>query len=94
MGSHDTDPVSLLAGLVFLSIGGFLLADRVDLVVRFRWAWPLVLIALAVATLASLAIKASRAQGVDQPAWSSGGAPAPGAIAGTGDGTSETTAER
>ena len=55
MRTHTTDAVSLLAGLTFLFAGGLLLADRVDLAVRLRWIWPVALIALALAMLASAA---------------------------------------
>lgn len=59
MRPHATDPVSLVAGLAFAFAGGLLLADRIDLAVRLRWIWPVLLIAVALAMLASLGARRS-----------------------------------
>jgi hypothetical protein len=53
MQRHPTDPVSLVFGAVFAGAGALLAADRVDLVSGGRWAWPLLLIVIALAMLAS-----------------------------------------
>ena len=64
MTRHSTDPLSLFFGLVFAGAGAIVLADRVDLADRLRWAWPIVLIALALAMFAS----AATARRVSRPA--------------------------
>jgi cytochrome c-type biogenesis protein CcmH/NrfF len=55
MTRHPTDVVSLGFGILFTILGGFLLADRVDLIVRLHWAWPLLLIVVAVLMILSAA---------------------------------------
>jgi hypothetical protein len=54
MDRHDLDATSLIAGLLFVAIGGLFLLDRVDAIaLEVRWIWPLLLIGLGIAGLAS-----------------------------------------
>ena len=53
MRPHPFDPVSLVAGVVLAGAGFVLLAGRADGLTEARWLAPLVLIAIAVAMLAS-----------------------------------------
>lgn len=52
MHSHDLDLTSLIAGIVFVAVGAFFLADQFQtLDLQVRWVWPAVLIGLGVALL-------------------------------------------
>ncbi len=54
MDKHDPDLTSLLAGLLFLVVGGvFLAGDPGSLADQTRYLWPLVLIVLGLALLLS-----------------------------------------
>jgi cytochrome c-type biogenesis protein CcmH/NrfF len=54
MQRHPTDPVSLVAGVVFAVAGVLLLADRLDILAQARWVLPLLLIVIAVVLLVSV----------------------------------------
>ncbi len=54
MDRHDLDATSLIAGMLFIAIGALFLLDRIDaLALDVRWIWPLLLIGLGIAGLAS-----------------------------------------
>ncbi len=54
MARHDTDPVSLIAGLLFLAIAAAWAVDKAGVVPNAgRWLVPLVLIAVGVVGLVS-----------------------------------------
>lgn len=49
---HDLDPVSLIAGIVFLAIGVPALFDQFTLsLLQLEWLWPLLLIGLGAGLL-------------------------------------------
>jgi hypothetical protein len=49
---HDLDPMSLVAGLLFVGFGLAFLSDDVGaLDLQVRWVWPALLIGLGVALL-------------------------------------------
>jgi hypothetical protein len=54
MQRHSTDPISLVAGVVFAVIGALLLAGRLDVVAHARWVAPLLLIVIAIVILVSV----------------------------------------
>jgi uncharacterized membrane protein YfcA len=54
MQRHPTDPISLVAGIVFAVVGALLLADRLPVVTQARWVAPLLLIVIAIAMLLSV----------------------------------------
>jgi hypothetical protein len=56
MRRHRLDVVSLVAGVTFTGLGALLIGDQVDLVVRLRWGWPVLLIAVAAVMLASVGV--------------------------------------
>jgi hypothetical protein len=61
---HDLDPMSLVAGLLFVCLGlAFLSEDVGALDLQVRWVWPALLIGLGVALLASR--RSTRATGED-----------------------------
>jgi hypothetical protein len=51
MRRHELDPLSLVFGLLLTGLGLVFLADRVDLAVRARWLWPVLLLGVGVAIL-------------------------------------------
>jgi hypothetical protein len=51
MRRHELDPLSLLSGLTFSIAGLLFLAGRVDVAVRVRWLWPVLLLGLGLAIL-------------------------------------------
>jgi hypothetical protein len=54
MPRHDLDPVSLMAGLLFLDLAAvFLLIDLTSLAIDGRWIGPIVLISVGAAGLLS-----------------------------------------
>lgn len=66
MNRHESDGVSLVAGLIFLGIAGTWALGRIDLLAGTRgWLLPLVLLAAGVAGL--LTARPRRRQ-VDEPA--------------------------
>jgi hypothetical protein len=67
MSRRFLDPVSLAFGVIFLAVGGFLVAGQADLLVRLRWAWPVVLIVVAVGLLAWLGADSHRRGRVGGP---------------------------
>ncbi|MEO8898183.1 MAG: hypothetical protein ABI352_01730 [Candidatus Dormibacter sp.] len=71
MQRHPTDPISLVAGIVFAVIGALLLADRLDVVAHARWVAPLLLIVIAIVMLVSVSPR--HRGGADTGADSSGG---------------------
>jgi len=59
---HGLDPFSLVAGVVFSSIGVAFLLTRVNFArLHLRWAWPVPLIALGV-LIVGLAYRSDRAR--------------------------------
>ena len=72
MERHTTDAVSLTAGAVFTALGVVLLLNRLDVLSQGRWIVPILLIAVALAILVSVAWPATRGT----PAVA-GAAPAP-----------------
>jgi hypothetical protein len=65
MRRHPLDAVSLATGTAFAGLGALLIGNQVDLVVRLRWGWPLLFIAVAVVMLASVGLER---RGVPGPA--------------------------
>jgi len=60
MRRHALDPFSLVVGLAFVGIGlVFLLGDD-NLVVRLRWAWPILLVSLGLGVILKLALPGER----------------------------------
>lgn len=52
MERHDLDLTSLIAGILFVAVGAFFLADQLEAVdLEVRWVWPALLIGLGVALL-------------------------------------------
>lgn len=68
MRRHELDLVSLLAGIALCGAGGLLVGDRVDLLVRVRWGWPIALIAVALVMLVSAATAGPRPEDPAPPA--------------------------
>jgi hypothetical protein len=60
MRRHELDPVSLIFGLAVTGLGLLFLAGRVDVAVRLRWVWPVLLLAVGLAILLDLRIRGSR----------------------------------
>jgi len=49
---HDPNPGALVAGVLFIVLGGLFLADRAGgLDLDVRWVWPVLLIGLGLAGL-------------------------------------------
>ncbi len=67
MTGRILDPVSLVFGLIFAAVGGFLLVGQADTLVRLRWAWPIALIVIAGALLTWLAVDRYRGRPLDGP---------------------------
>jgi hypothetical protein len=81
---HSLDAVSLATGTAFAGLGALLIGNQVDLVVRLRWGWPLLFIAIAVVMLASVGLERRGAPGPAAGAetWAvPGRPPEPGATA-------------
>jgi hypothetical protein len=76
MRRHQLDPLSLLFGLLLTGLGLVFLADRVDLALRARWLWPVLLLGVGVTIL--LGARPRRAAD-----GGAGAEPAPAAEAGT-----------
>jgi hypothetical protein len=55
MHRHELDPVSLVFGFAFATLGLLFLFGGADQALRLRWLWPLLLLALGAAILIDLA---------------------------------------
>jgi hypothetical protein len=55
MHRHQLDPVSLVFGFAFATLGLLFLLGGADQALRLRWLWPLLLLALGAAILIDLA---------------------------------------
>jgi len=60
MRRHALDPFSLVVGLAFIGIGLVFLFGDDDLVVRLRWAWPILLVSLGLGVILKLALPGER----------------------------------
>jgi len=65
MRRHELDPISLVFGFAVTGLGLLFLAGRADLAYRLRWVWPVLLLAVGLAILLDLRVRASRP---DEPA--------------------------
>lgn len=65
MRRHELDPISLVFGFAVTGLGLLFLAGRADLAYRLRWVWPVLLLAVGLAILLDLRLRASRP---DEPA--------------------------
>jgi hypothetical protein len=65
MRRHELDPISLVFGFAVTGLGLLFLVGRADLAYRLRWVWPVLLLAVGLAILLDLRVRASRP---DEPA--------------------------
>jgi hypothetical protein len=89
MRRHELDPISLVFGFAVTGLGLLFLVGRADVAYRLRWVWPVLLLAVGLAILLDLRVRASRP---DEPATAppSASTPAePGAAEPAGPGAAE-----
>lgn len=61
MPRHEVGHRSMIAGLLFTAVGVLFMIDQAtDVRIDLRWVWPLFLIGLGVAGLASTALRRGR----------------------------------
>jgi hypothetical protein len=65
MRRHELDPISLVFGFAVTGLGLLFLVGRADVAYRLRWVWPVLLLAVGLAILLDLRVRASRP---DEPA--------------------------
>jgi hypothetical protein len=65
MRRHELDPISLVFGFAVTGLGLLFLVGRADVAYRLRWVWPVLLLAVGLAILLDLRVRASRR---DEPA--------------------------
>jgi hypothetical protein len=65
MRRHELDPISLVFGFAVTGLGLLFLVGRADVAYRLRWVWPVLLLAIGLAILLDLRVRASRP---DEPA--------------------------
>ncbi len=65
MRRHELDPISLVFGFAVTGLGLLFLVGRADVAYRLRWVWPVLLLAVGLAILLDLRLRASRP---DEPA--------------------------
>jgi hypothetical protein len=51
MRRHELDPLSLVFGVLLTAAGLLLAAGRLEIAVRLRWLWPMLLLGLGAAIL-------------------------------------------
>jgi hypothetical protein len=60
MRRHELDPISLVFGFAVTGLGLLFLVGRADVAYRLRWVWPVLLLAVGLAILLDLRVRASR----------------------------------
>ncbi|HEV8372891.1 MAG TPA: hypothetical protein VGR68_06790 [Actinomycetota bacterium] len=60
MRRHELDPISLVFGFAVTGLGLLFLVGRADVAYRLRWVWPVLLLAVGLAMLLDLRVRASR----------------------------------